>query len=203
MFLQGIQIGLGLAILVGPLIVLLVQLALEEGTTSSLLAGFGIWISDLLFILAAHFGMAYLQQVTDWPDFEPLVGTLGALVLFAVGLSMYFKPAPELVAGEEVQPRYFSALWKGFAINTFNPFPIFFWSTVALSLVHEQGLSNSQALSLYAGILCTIIFTDSLKIFSAGYLRRYLHPAKMKWVQRIGGSALVLFGLVLLLKVWV
>ena len=203
MFFQGIQIGLGLAILVGPLIVLLVQLALEEGLGSSLLAGLGIWISDFLFILGAHFGIAYLQKATNWSGFEPLVGTLGALVLFGVGLAMYFKKPPELVAGKAVKARYLSALWKGFAINTFNPFPVFFWSTIALSLVHEQHLDGSQAFSLYAGILCTIVFTDSLKIFSAAYLRKHLNPHKMKWVQRVGGSALVIFGLVLLLKVWV
>ncbi len=202
MFFQGIQIGLALAILVGPLIVLLVQLALEEGLKSSFLAGLGIWISDLLFIIAAHFGIGYLQQAISWPGFEPLVGTLGALVLFGVGLAMYIKKPPKLQCGESTKPRYLAALWKGFAINTFNPFPVFFWSTISLTMVYERHLAPDQTFSLYAGILTTIIFTDSLKICAAGYLRKYMGLTQMRWVQRIGGAVLVIFGLVLLIKVW-
>lgn len=200
---QGIQIGLGLAILVGPLIVLLVQLSLEEGTLSSLCAGFGIWASDLLYILLVHFGLGQLRALIDHPSFEPVVGSLGGLILVAVGVGMWLRRPPKFRdprAGR--RPRYFWSFWKGFAINFFNPFPVFFWSAVSVGIVYEEELTTAQTLTLYAAILGTIILTDTLKIGAARYLRRWLTPQYAQVVQRAGGGLLMVFGLVLWFRAW-
>ncbi|MEL7377402.1 MAG: LysE family translocator, partial [Bacteroidota bacterium] len=81
MFFKGVGIGLGLALLVGPLIVLLLQLALREGQQAAWTAGIGIWSSDLMYVLLAHFGTDQLRLAIDWPGFEPLVGIVGGLIL--------------------------------------------------------------------------------------------------------------------------
>lgn len=202
--LQGIQIGLVLATLVGPLIVLLIQLSLEEGTISSLSAALGIWVSDTLFILAAHFGLGQLREIRSSLYFEEIVGSVGGLVLLAVGLAMWLRKPPKFAKpGQRRKPRLGLSFLKGFAINTFNPFPVVFWSSVSVGIVYEEGLTGSAVTALYGGIMGTIIFTDAIKVFAARTLRRWLNPQHTRLVQRIGGVLLVLFGIGLWLKVWV
>jgi threonine/homoserine/homoserine lactone efflux protein len=203
-FLQGIQIGLGLALLVGPIIVLLIQLSLEEGTLSSVFAGLGIWVSDFLFIMAAHFGLGKLRLLIDNPHFEEIIGTVGGIVLIVVGISMYLRRPIEF--GEKLEKRpanYWLSFIKGFGINTFNPFPVFFWSAVSVGVVYEEQLNSNETLVLYAGIIGTVILTDVIKIGAARYLRRWMTIKHTRLVQRIGAVALMLFGVVLWIQVWV
>lgn len=208
MFFKGVGIGLGLALLVGPLIVLLLQLALREGQKAAWIAGVGIWASDLMYVLLAHFGTDQLLLAIDWPGFEPLIGIVGGIILVGVGLALYFRRSgTHLMSMDDDQQGHrgslFFAFWQGFAINTFNPFPIVFWSTVALTLVHDEGLSGGQAFSLYAGILLTIVLSDSAKIWSAKWLRQKLDSGWLDRVGQIGGALLVVFGVALIVRVWV
>ncbi|MEM9837039.1 MAG: LysE family translocator [Bacteroidota bacterium] len=200
---QGVQIGLGLAILVGPIIVLLIQLSLEEGTLSSFVAALGIWTSDLMYILAAHFGIGQLQAFIDHPSFEEIVGSIGGFVLLIVGIGMYLKKPPKFSTDiQKRKPRYWVAYVKGFAINAFNPFPIVFWSTISVGIVYESRLSATETLALYGAIMTTIMTTDSLKVLAARYLRRLLTPGHVRKIQRIGAVVLMLFGIILWGRVW-
>ncbi|MEM6394834.1 MAG: LysE family transporter [Bacteroidota bacterium] len=209
MFFKGVGIGLGLALLVGPLIVLLLQLALREGQQAAWLAGIGIWVSDLMYVVLAHFGTDQLLAAIDWPGFEPTIGIVGGLILIGVGVKLYrsdrkwemdFRRSDE--PWQKRNTSLASAFWKGFAINTFNPFPVIFWSTVALTLVHDEGLSGGQAFALYAGILSTIVISDSAKIWSAKWLRQKMASGWLSKVGQVGGAMLVVFGMVLIVRVW-
>lgn len=202
--LQGIQIGLGLALLVGPIIVLLIQLSLEEGTLSSVFAGLGIWFSDFLFIMAAHFGLGKLRALIDNPHFEETVGTIGGVVLIIVGISMYLRRPVEFEKKdlEKRPPNYWMSFIKGFGINTFNPFPVFFWSAVSVGIVYEEQLNSNETIVLYIGIIGTIIITDAIKIGAARYLRNWMTLEHTRWVQRLGAVALMLFGVIMWIRVW-
>lgn len=201
--LQGAQIGFGLSLLVGPLVVLLIQLSLEEGTLSSLLAALGIWVSDFMFIYFTHHGMSYLRELLRFAHFELLVGSIGGLILLSIGLGMWIRKAPEFSAkNERKKARYTLSFAKGFAINTFNPFPVFFWPTVTVGIVHEGRLLEQEAMLLYLGIMGIIIFTDILKVIGARYLRHRLRPQHIKLAQRAGAMALMLFGVALVVRVW-
>lgn len=201
--LQGFNIGLTLAILVGPVIVLLIQISLEEGTLSSLCAGLGIWASDLIYVIVAHFGVGMLVRFTDHPNFEAIVGSFGGLILIGVGYGMWRRrPVQFKKIRSARKPRYGVSFLKGFAINFFNPFPVVFWSSVSVGIVYEDQLSSEHTLALYGAIMATVVVTDVLKIVAARYLRRWLTPGHARMVQRIGAGALMVFGLVLWGQVW-
>ncbi len=200
---QGIQIGLGLAILVGPIIVLLIQLSLEEGTLSSVCAALGIWASDLVYILLAHFGLGQLRTFIDHPNFEPIIGSIGGVILLIVGFAMWRRrPLKFRKVREHRRPRYWLSFAKGFGINLINPFPVVFWSTVSVGIVYEDHLNANQAWSLYVAIMITIMATDLLKVFAARYLRKWLTPDHARMVQRTGAGFLMFFGVILWVRVW-
>ena len=52
---QGILLGLGLSVLVGPLIFLYIQVGIQFGFRSAFFLGLGAWMSDLMFILIIYF----------------------------------------------------------------------------------------------------------------------------------------------------
>lgn len=203
--LDGIQAGLLLALLVGPLLVLLIQLSIRRGTVASLAAAVGIWTSDLLFVLVTHYGLGGLRRVLNHPNFEEIVGSVGGLLLLGIGVAMWFRRPVRLNRKRGVMPRkrgLLSAWLQGFAVNSLNPFTVFFWSAFTLTQVHQPGLEAGAALMVYAGILGTIIVTDLVKVLAARRLRDWLRPEVILRAQRVGAVALAVFGLGLVARVW-
>lgn len=202
--LEGVRAGLLLALLVGPAIVLLIQLNLRRGTAAAFAAALGIWCSDTAFVLVTHYGMGGLTGITQHAYFNEVVGTIGAILLVVTAIIMWYRDPPDLEKPRDLPSRsgLISPFLQGFAINSFNPFTVTFWSVFSLTQVHERGLGEPEALAVYAGILLTIIITDTIKVLAARKLREVLQPGVILWVQRAGGVALGLFGVVLGLRVW-
>ncbi|MEM1214479.1 MAG: LysE family translocator [Bacteroidota bacterium] len=202
--LLGIQAGIFLAILVGPLLVALIQASLEQGTRAGLAVGLGIWFSDLVCILAVYFGVQQVQQLTEWDGFYQSVGGVGAGILLVTGIATLLTPPPDLDQKDHLL-KHTKGSWalftKGFLINTVNPFTIVFWVTVMMTIVVEKGYSASAATLFFGGILGTIVTTDSLKIVLAKKIRHRLTARHLWWVRRVAGATLVIFGVVLLLRV--
>ena len=205
LFIQGIIWGLGLAILVGPLLFALIQESIERGWVAGLMVGLGIWVSDALFIAAVYFGMNSILEITNWSGFELTLGIAGCIILLVVGFGTIFGKPPEFNMEEKnkgQQAKSYGALWlKGFLINTINPFTFVFWFTVTPTVILKAGADEFGMISFYAGILGTILFTDSLKIFLAKLIRKKLQPKHILKMRKISGSALVIFGIILLVRV--
>lgn len=149
--------------------------------------------------------MGGLSAVLNHTYFSEIVGTVGGLILIATAIFMWFREPPDLNTERGMPTRngLLSAFFQGFAINTFNPFTIGFWSFFTVTQVHDKGLDDPSAWAIYAGILGTIIVTDCLKVLGARKLREILTPRVILRVQRFGAIALGLFGLVLGVRVWV
>lgn len=200
---QGVRAGLLLSLLVGPLMILLVQLSLRRGTLASFAAALGIWTSDIGLISFAHYALDDLDQLLDYPNFNFIAGTVGSLILLGVGVAMWFRQPPSLDRRMLPGKRGLMSSWlQGFAVNTFNPFTFFFWSTFVVTQVHDQDLPPPQAGAIYLGIIGVIILSDSAKVLGARKLREWLNPQHMLQAQRAGAVALGVFGIVLALRVW-
>jgi threonine/homoserine/homoserine lactone efflux protein len=89
---------------------------------------------------------------------------------------------------------------KGLMLNMANPMVIFYWfSVMALSAKH--GANNVFETILFLGIMLTVFFSiDLLKIIGAKKLRPFITDPVLRSLNRITGSILTLFGLVLLLQ---
>ena len=202
--LEGIRAGLLISLLMGPLVVLLVQLSLRRGTVASFAAAAGIWTSDIAYISASHFGLEGLERILDYEYLNEIFGTVGAVLLLGVGLIMWYRKPPSLKGKKGLPSRrgLLGAWLQGFALNTLNPFTAFFWSTFVVTQVHNRELPSADALAIYGGMMGTIILADACKVLGARRLREFLQPAMMRRVQRTGAVALGLFGIVLAVRVW-
>lgn len=201
--LEGIRAGLVLSLLVGPLVVMLLQLSLRRGTAAAFAAALGIWVSDLLFMLATHYGIGGLDVLSEDTTFQRIVGGVGVLILLGTAVFMWFREPPDLEAEREMPNKrgLFGALLQGFAINTFNPFTVGFWVLFSISQVHDRNLKDASAWAIYGGLLGTIIITDAVKILAARKLRSFLRPEIISRVQRLGALVLAGFGIVLGIRI--
>ena len=194
--------GLVLATLAGPIFFTLVQTGIERGVVAGFAVGLGEWSSDLLYIAAAYFGLVWLNKHLDQAVFTYYVGIIGGLVLMGFGLASILHKTPLVQDAKPITAKnllgYFA---KGFAINTFNPFTLIFWIGTTGAYVIKGGYSGAEAAVFYGSIIGTIAFFDMLKVWAAKQVRAYMKPAYMLWLRRISGLALIIFGLVLLIRV--
>jgi len=205
--LQGIQTGLVLCIMLGPIFFALVQAGVERGMRAGLMVGLGIWISDLLFILSIFFGASFIVTITEWEGFKATFGAIGGLILIGFGIGMMVTKSPPLPIIEEGRQEIgagtYLGLWlKGFLINTINPFTFFFWLSVMSLILLAEDSSDDYANLFFIGVMGTIILTDTLKVALAKFIRRYMTNRHIHILRLLSGGALVVFGIVLMVKVF-
>ena len=205
LFLQGILWGLTLSILVGPILFALIQTGLERGLRAGLMMGLGIWVSDLLFIISVYWGLTYVMRISEWPGFTIWLGTIGGIILIILGTGFFVTKPPTMKTRRKRKTKnaasYLSLFTQGFLINTLNPFTFFFWISISGAVILKNAANTSNALLFYTGILVTIVVTDSLKVYLAKRIGRYLRPRYILITRRVVGIALVLFGIGLIVRV--
>ncbi len=200
---EGIQTGLILCFLIGPIFFTLLQTGVERGFRAGAMVGLGIWMSDLMYILIFYSGVSQIDQWVRGDAFSFYTGVIGGLILMSFGAwALLTKPA--LASHTELHLRpsssYFSLWAKGFFINAFNPFAPIFWFTI-VSAALLRSASQANYLYLYfTGIIATVASTDLLKVLLAKRIRHWLQPVHILWFRRISGIALIIFGIVLMVK---
>ena len=198
----GIQMGLLLTSMVGPIFFTLLQTGIERGIRAGLAVSFGELFSDMLYILTAYFGLKWLMQHVDKSQFQFYVGLLGGAILLLFGLvSIFSKMSPPVESKALNAKSLLGFFGKGFAINTFNPFTLIFWMGTTSSTVIAQHYSTIDAALFYGGTVGTIALFDVLKVWGAQTIRPYLKPNFLIWLRRATGIGLVIFGRALVWKV--
>ena len=196
----GIQYGLFLALLVGPLLVALIQAGVEQGKLGGVVVGTGIWVSDLFFIVTVYLFMSEWNELASWPLFTVTVGGIGSLILMCSGLLSLKRPPLDLQTQQTGAKGYVSLWMKGFLINTINPFTVFFWMFVMSSVILPNEYTPQEATVFFSGILGTIVSTDLFKIHLCDRIYTRLKERTLRTWQRLSSIALIFFGIVLLAR---
>lgn len=202
---QGIVLGLVLSLMVGPILFTLIQTSLDRGTLGGLMIALGFWMSDIMFITLIFKGFSYVQNVVQLPNFSFYGGMIGATILIAIGVGMLLnKSINRTVTDANYRPRKRHTLWlwvKGFFMNTFNPFTVFFWiALVSNGLGYEQ-FTFDHVGTFFIGLMGVLIISDILKVLGASYLRKWLTDTTILKIRKVSGLALILFGIVLIIRV--
>lgn len=155
----------------------------------------GLWISDGLFALLAHFGM---HTFLLGKEIDYRWGYIAALILVIMGITSIkskdnFEPQSELKFA-----RSGNLFLKGFLINTFNPFVLLFWMGVATQVDYE---TENATLLFYAGLLSTVMFGDLVKIFFAHKIAQKMKPKHLSLLRAIGGIVLIICAIVMVYRI--
>ena len=199
---QGLLLGLSLSVLAGPMLFVLVQLGMEKGFRAGVMAGAGVWVSDTLYVLSAYFGISYLIQATQWQGFKLWASVMCGLVLIIMGITtLLARPALHQSKEPKTLSNNWLALWaKGFFINTVNPFTAFFWIGVMTTYSANGPLAPADATAFFGSIIGVIILTDLLKVLLAKRIKAWMSYSYLLAMRRVAGTALVLFGVLLMVR---
>lgn len=201
--LKGLQLGIVLTFLVGPVFFTIIQTSIERGFWNGVLVAFGISLSDILYVVICYFGIAKIMASSNMKMYMAYGG--GAIL---VGFGLYHlliksRKSPEGVSGPVKERKFYRYMLKGFLINGMTPMVLFFWIGTASVATINFGYSSAGDFSLFfASMLGTILATDILKAYLAGKLRPLLTHRSLMVMNIILGIVMIFFGgrLILLAK---
>jgi threonine/homoserine/homoserine lactone efflux protein len=134
-------------------------------------------------------------------EYKKAIGYTGSVFLIAMGIYYVFFKKIKLrneTAGNDLKFRkrdFLKLCASGFAINTLNPSVIFFWLLNATAFAATHTLK--QRIIIFSICVGFNIAADIGKVFMAGKLRERLNLRNMTIINRLSGTILIGFGLVL------
>ena len=205
---EGLLLGLFLAFSIGPAFFALINTGISYGFRSGAALAFGIFFSDLFFVLVTvsliHYGMSDL--LTD-PKHQAFLGVIGGVVLIVYGAFHFVgndKKTNE--EGETVthakSPRLRLLLIKGFFLNMFNPFVWIFWIATTTAISSKYEFHMYRIIIFFCCALAMVIGTDLLKTFVAHKIKQMLNQKMLLRVRHVSGVLLIIFGVYLIYKVF-
>jgi threonine/homoserine/homoserine lactone efflux protein len=192
--LKGIQFGVVLTFLVGPVFFAIIQTGAERGFAKGVLVALGVSISDAFYVVVCYLG---LIQLIESPAFRDQMAYVGGGILIVFGLyHLVIKSRramkPVEVARETSSYRY---VLKGFFINAFSPMvPILWIGYISVASIDLGLVKDSEFVVFFAAMLATVLFTDIAKAYLAGRLSTFITPYRMMLMNVVVGIALMIYG---------
>lgn len=165
----------------GPGVFAIIARALVDGGRSCLPLAFGMAVMDIVYLIAACFGLAMVAR--QWGEFFMVVRVLGALYLAYLGWKMWTAPVSSgnyavRSAGQSIP----LSLVQGFLISASNPKVILFYIAFLPTFldVQQLGLADIGLVSLLT--LLGLMLGLSLIAWVASSARRFFeqeHQAKV------------------------
>jgi len=208
-FIEGIKVGFLLIFLIGPIFFSLIHIGVEYGTKVGVFFGSGLWISDIFLFMGMYKGMSFISEIANASYFYYTVGGIGTLILIVFGFAAIFQKGnqsldvPQPFIKQHSPRSLFGFFLKGAVINIFNPFTILFWLGLMSTALVDTNFGNKEAVWYFAGIMSIYVPVDLLKILLAKRIRNLLKPSHLKIVSKIAGIALIIFGVVLFIRVFI
>lgn len=197
---EGIAYGIFLSILVGPLLVTLIDTSINHGIKKGLIVASGIWLSDLLFIIAVIFLSLTYQDVLN-SSYLSYGAIIASVSFIAVGIQYLMTKDTALKAYDITWKNNFSYQFiKGFLINTINPFTLVFWTSLAANKAILQDQPEKHLWIFFCTIFIIIIFTDTLKVILANKIAFWLKPSVTLYLRLFSGLVFIVSGLYILGK---
>lgn len=205
LILKGIVIGLILSIMLGPAFFVLLETSIRKGIKSALAFDAGVLLSDIVYIIIAYVFLKEVSQLADG-DNNSLIKAVGGALFVGFGFYTFRKKINEtkldLLETKELYSRdYWMLFVKGVILNLANPLVVFYWFSVMTAGKPETPDEYAGwHMMLYLGVILITFFSiDVLKIIGAKKLRPFITTAVLRSLNRITGSVLIGFGVVLII----
>jgi threonine/homoserine/homoserine lactone efflux protein len=196
LFIRGLLIGFSIAAPVGPIGVLVIRRTLAEGRLAGLITGLGAATADALYGCVAGFGLTFVTSLLVGQQLW--VRLIGGLFLCYLGIRAFLAaPAERTVAaaGSSLLGAYGATLLLTLA----NPATILSFIAVFAGLglaatSGDYGAASLLVLGVFAGsALWWLLLSGGI-----GLLQLRLTPVALRWINRVSGAVLMVFGVLAL-----
>lgn len=199
---QAIIIVILLTFSFGPSFFALINTGIKFGYKTGSFLAIGVVMSDLflclLVCLLVHFGMANLLHSEKTQTFFAIIG---GIILIVFG-AFFFKKTPvktdDVIDIENQLPSPKLMFFKGFFLNLFNPTVWLLWLANVTAISKTLQYSMLKMVAFFGFILAVVLLVELFKVKLAGKIKNYLTDKIMTIVNYTTGSALILFGLLLI-----
>ncbi len=127
LFIQGIIIGLTLAVPVGPIALICIQRTLTDGRFHGIFSGIGVATADSFYAAVTVLGLTMISGVIIAHQF--LFRFLAGIVLIFVGVRVFIS-LPSCISTKTVHETYFKDYLSMVAIAIANPLTLVFFLVV-------------------------------------------------------------------------
>jgi threonine/homoserine/homoserine lactone efflux protein len=199
---QGLIIVILLTFSFGPAFFALINTGIKFGyRTGSLLAA-GIVISDfilcIIICLIVHFGAISLLHSEKAQTFSAIIG---GIILIVFGAFYFKKHVTKSEASIDIgyqEPHPSLMILKGFILNLFNPAVWFLWLGNVTAISKILDYSMIKMLIFFSIVLGLTLAVELTKVYLAVKIKKYLTDKLMTTVNYLTGSALIIFGVILI-----
>jgi threonine/homoserine/homoserine lactone efflux protein len=198
LLLKGLLIGFSIAAPVGPIGVLCIRRTLAQGRAAGLVSGLGAASADAVYGCIAGFGLTFISGLLiSQQSWLKLIG--GAFLCYLGIRTLLAQPAERAATTSGMGLA--SAYTSTFFLTLTNPTTILSFVAVFAGL----GLASMGGDYAAAAILVLGVFAGSALwwlLLSGGValLRARFDTRAMRWVNRISGGVITVFGLLALVS---
>lgn len=197
--LKGLALGFILALSVGPIIFTIIKQSLNNGHRGGLSFVAGVWLSDIILVTLSN---VFTEFVATMLEYKRDIGYGGSIFLIGLGVYFVFFKKVHFAKDADGNAARFrkrdiaKVFASGFLINTLNPGVIIFWlgNATVLSLTHTL----KQRIVIFSVCMLVNMAADVGKVFMAGRLRKNMTLKNLSIINKISGTILIGFGVVLL-----
>lgn len=198
LFFKGIVVGIIIATPVGPVGTLCVQRTLIEGKINGFLTGLGATTADVIFGLIAAFGLTVVSNFLI--DQQEWIRLLGGIIICLIGIRVFFVNTHNKITPTR-SPNLFSAFASAFLIAITNPITIITFAVMfaGFGLVGSNANYGSASLTVF-GVFVGSGFIWLTLLGMTLMFRERFDFGRMKWVNKIAGIVILMFGVSTLLS---
>ena len=195
---RGLLIGLSIAAPVGPIGVLCIRRTLAEGRLAGLVTGLGAATADALYGVIAGFGITAIANLLV--GYQGAIRLVGGLFLCSLG-ARTFVTAPAERAATAVGQTLLGAYGSALALTLTNPLTIVSFAAIfaGAGIAATPDASDAAAL-LVLGVLLGSAAWWLILSSAVAALRGRLTVTALRWINRLSGLVLLIFGFLALIR---
>jgi threonine/homoserine/homoserine lactone efflux protein len=194
LLLRGLGCGVIIAAPVGPVNVICVQRTITRGWRAGLISGFGSAAADTIYGGIAAFSISFVIEFLMREEYW--IRLFGGIIL--IGIAALYLTRPPRRMGEDVQKSEHSDWVSTFLLTLTNPTTVLSYLAVLAALRLAEERSPLLTLVLVGAIFAGTMFWWVTLTGIVNRFRDRFTDNTLRWVHRIGGIAIGLFGIVTL-----
>jgi len=201
--LGGMSAGLIMTFMTGPAFFALIRTSIQKGFLSGALFALGVFMADAFFVTTTFLGASLIALAESNQKY---IAVFGGLFIIGIGYQYLTKKVEQEEKEEDItvssKLKNTGYFFKGLLMNLLNPGMLFYWIGLVSYLGTNSDYTNEDIKLFIFCSMITVLSTDLAKAYFASKVRHLFSNTVIQWMNRIVGTALIIFAIVMILKVY-
>ena len=197
-YFSGLRFGLLLQIAIGPMCLMVFNIAKNEGFFIAFPLVLAIALVDAFYITLAGIGVSKLLEKEKT---KKIFRLLGAIVLMIFGANIILNVFGfSIIPGLNLKPTSTSIFVQGLILTLSNPITIVFWGSVLTTKIIEDNLKKKELIAFSTGLVSATLFFLTTVAMLGTILSGFISDKVSGILNVIVGCVIVFFGIKMLIK---